>query len=864
MNKKVVLLASIAALAVTACVSTLKNVDRTAAAPPHASSREVSSTGPSSLVVDQILADSSSGKLGISNARIITDNDEAFNSKMAIIEKAKANLYLTYFIYSNDYSSSLFNAALIKKAQSGTKIKLLVDLTTNYNRMDLFRMLEAMGGGNIEVRFYNKPSPGILKIALMTTIGCSEANMKTASKKACDTEKKIKVESIVNAAKVGNASALMAIANSRLFLAAYYAKSKSAAVVSVVGGQSLDLAYAKNLLDQDKAHKSDILGLVKSGNKYRIKGSISDGLAASNFNKALGDLTGENQNFLTGVLPLNEINSDPQLKKEYDHWTDYNHQKLIAADVGGGSYIFETGGRNIEDSYHLKTTFLKDLKGSQKYLFKDTEFYGEINSGGDKIAAAFLRNWNFKEMVATTAEINDLAPFDLQLALQACKSDSPEFKQCVGQVIDTATNHREVLAQKAQDRVKAEVAAMQKNAADFTAKYLIPTQKLKSNTKFSIRGNNQSDFISKNDLESSTITFIENLNAAKDTTEPIRVYGTTSGNEANDGRYISDLWLKGMENACTLNKPTQVILHSAYLMPPSNMIRTLGKMLDGTWDCHQVQIRIITNSFETTDLNVINILAQSEMQAIFQRNAMSTSPGKASLKYYEYAKPVGQSQSLHTKLSVLGDDMIIGSANADVRSYYMDSNTGVYIHNALELTADYTKFVDSLVQDGTIIDKTSSFGSVVNGKMVFANYRKDVAGLTESVVDYWISRSSAAKKESIEKAKIKYAKDKQLAMKFTDALANEVYSATNTIMAPPKIDDVHAVNANVDKCIKNTKADVNVMKQIKHDVRDADGYSSQNERQIIDASIGDHCEQAVKQEQVESVDPSFNLKFEAF
>lgn len=884
MNKKLLVAGIASALAVTACVSTMKHTDRTAAS--DAGTRQVSSTGPNPLSVEQILADSSSDKLEITNARIITDNDDAFNAKMAIINKADKNLYLTYFIYSNDYSSSLFNATLIKKAQSGTKIKLLVDLTTNYSRMDLFRMLEKAGGGNIEVKFYNKPSPGILKIALMTTIGCSEANMKTANKSACDKEKVSKAEAIMNAAAAGNPSALTAIANSRLFLAAYYAKSKSAAAVSVVGGQGLDLAYAKNLYNQDKAHKADISTLVKSGNRYRIKGSISDGLSASNANKALGDLVGESINFLSGVLPLNEINADPQLKKEYDHWTDYTHQKLILADVGGGNYIFQTGGRNIEDSYHLKVDFLKDLKGcadqdgkpkacgpqdlaAQKYLFRDTDFYGEVSSGGDRIAQAFLRNWNFKEMVATPTEMLDLAPYDVQLALQDCKYESPDFQQCVGKVLDKVTNHRDVVAKEAGDRGAAEFANMQKKATEFTAKYLIPSQKLAANSKvstsMSFRGIGQNDKISDNDLKTSTITFIENLNASKDTSTPVRVYGTTSGNEAKDGRYISDLWLKGMESACALNKPTQVILHSAYLMPPSNMIRVLGKMLDGSWDCHQVQIRIITNSYETTDLNVINILNQSEMQAIFMRYAKSSSSNKASLKYYEYTKPVGQGQSLHTKLSVLGEDMIVGSANADVRSYYMDANTGVYIHNAPELTADYGKYIDRLVQtgaiverpEGAIVDKTSTFGPA-------ANYRKDVASMTTNVVNYWIARGSEAKKEGFAKADAKFAKDKQLALKFADDLANEIYVATSTIMAPPKVEDLQAVDANVKKCIKETNADAAVMKQLKRDVRDSEDYSSSNERNIINASINDHCEQAVKQEQAASVDPAFNLKYEAF
>lgn len=874
MSKKLLMVGIASALAVTACVSTMKNADRKAAS----ESRSTASSGPSSLTIDQILADSSSGKLGLANARLITDNDEAFNTKLDIVKKAKENLYLTYYIYANDFSSSLFNATLIQKAKAGTKIKIMVDLTTNYSRMDLFRMLEYAGGGNIEVRFYNKPNAGIQTIALYATVGCSNATLKSADKFACDAEKKQKVQAIQYAAASGNKDAIRAIGLSRVFLSGYYAKSKNAVLASVVGGQQLDVAYAKNLLDQSKAQKSNFIGLAKSGSKYRMNSSISDGLAASNFNKALGDLLGEDINFITGVLPVNEIRQDQQLENDFNHWTDYTHQKLIVADVGDGKYMFETGGRNIEDSYHLKTTYLKDLKGcvdsnrnkvackpelqaDQKYLFKDSDFYGEVTSGGADIAKAFMQNWNFTAMVATTSEMTDLAPFDVQLALRDCNADAPTFNQCVMGIL----TNTDALKPKAMARVAAEGALMQKNAEEFTKKYFVPTQKLAANTKLSIRGDGVSDKISDNDLRTATITFVENLHFNKDAQNKVRTYGTTSGNEARDGRYISDLWLKGMESACASDKPAQIILHSAYLMPASNMTRVLGKMLDGTWDCRNVKIKIITNGFETTDLNVINILAQSQMQAIFEQYAKTKSLSKASLHYYEYVKPVGQSESLHTKLSVMGDDMIVGSANADVRSYYMDSNTGVYIHNAPELAADYGRYIDGLISRGTIVDKTSAFGSEVNGQMAFVNYRTTVAHLTDQVVNYWIARSSVAKKQSIDKAMVKYAKDKQMAMKITDSLANEIYATTKTIMNPPKdIDSVRVPDADVNECVKDTRANAATMKQIKHDIRDSGDYSSQNENSVINSVLNDHCERTIKEEKVRNVDPNFNLKYGMF
>jgi phosphatidylserine/phosphatidylglycerophosphate/cardiolipin synthase-like enzyme len=48
---------------------------------------------------------------------------------------------------------------------------------------------------------------------------------------------------------------------------------------------------------------------------------------------------------------------------------------------------------------------------------------------------------------------------------------------------------------------------------------------------------------------------------------------------------------------------------------------------------------------------------------------------------------------------VFGPDMFIGSANADVRSYMMDSNNGLYIQNAPELVSSYKTWVNDLIND---------------------------------------------------------------------------------------------------------------------------------------------------------------------
>jgi hypothetical protein len=131
-------------------------------------------------------------------------------------------------------------------------------------------------------------------------------------------------------------------------------------------------------------------------------------------------------------------------------------------------------------------------------------------------------------------------------------------------------------------------------------------------------------------------------------------------------------------------------------------------------------------------------------------------------------------------------------------------------------------------------------------------------------VNYWIGRSSEAKKNSIEHAQAKYAKDKRFALDFTDKLATEIYTAANTIMSPPRLEDVHVDNADIDKCVKSGMNDHDYLAQVRHDVRDMDGYSTENESQLIKSVMTDSCDHFVRQGELNSVDPDFNLKYEMF
>ena len=161
-------------------------------------------------------------------------------------------------------------------------------------------------------------------------------------------------------------------------------------------------------------------------------------------------------------------------------------------------------------------------------------------------------------------------------------------------------------------------------------------------------------------------------------------------------------------------KPQRVIFHSAYFSQPSNLLSMLAKMTNGDLDCRHVTITVLTNSMATTDLSIVNLLAQQSIKAYqeyyaSQRNVL-TSPH---VEYFEYqastpenacvphkGQPGQQVSSLHTKVSLFGDDMIVGSANGDIRSYMMDSNNGMIIRNAPTFMKNYPNYIDDLLKDG--------------------------------------------------------------------------------------------------------------------------------------------------------------------
>jgi len=679
-------------------------------------SRQPSAWGTAVEMSEQVLMKgSTSGALKLSDAYVITDNDASFESKLDAIRSAKSGetIRLVYYIYSNDHSSSVFTKELLSAAERGVKIRLMVDYLTNYKFLDLFYMMEKKSQGQIQVRLYGRPTEMIVRDAFFLTRPCPSYTGTPTPTYCSDSKWQAITAELMGTQDKKNYSDFF----SGLFLAGLSAKNGLALQTSIMMGQQIDPAKYKggSSSAEDQAKLKEFFKLV-----YRAK-MKKDTTAALKVQMALSMYAAELNpvmNEIEGRLPMSQMSETSG--KDWEHLTDYTHHKLLLV----GNRFFQLGGRNIENSYHMKKNSL-----SAKYTFIDTDFAANVKSGGDAIVKAFDAMWNFEPMVVDLATVGKFAPFDFignpeaakmavgQCAAQPNKTpeDRVNLENCLKQALWMKGGKR------VEQRIEDQYAKMEKGIQIYQAQYL-PKRIFDANWKWDQK---YAFSISSEELKSSMVTYVENLHFTK-SNQKERVYGAMNGqffmpwneNEINYGRGIHYLWLKGLENACAVsaqdNQPRRVILHTAYFLPPANMMRAFAKMIDGTWDCHNVKVTFLTNSFETTDLNIINVYARYQMKAFFdvysKKDAEFGSASKeraAKFEYFEYlpilnadgTKDEARKVSLHTKITVLGDDMILGSANADVRSFYMDTNNGVYIRNAKNFMKDYVAWVDQTLND---------------------------------------------------------------------------------------------------------------------------------------------------------------------
>jgi phosphatidylserine/phosphatidylglycerophosphate/cardiolipin synthase-like enzyme len=630
--------------------------------------------------------------LQIREGRVYTDNDAAFLSKLQMIRGARTSIDLSYYIFTDDESSSVLIKELLAAARRGVTVRLIVDYATNYNDLDLLSMMEAEGNGKLQVRLYGRPTANIVKDAVFMTMGCSK-QAAPSSPTACSAEKFAAIDKLFADEKIGGVPTAgrnisnLNVGNSGLFLSGLYAKRGDVVALAAQKGQGIDVQQLKGQGATTSPEEKE--RLKKVGKDYlesrtgapfqRLQANAALFFAFAVYGQQLNPL----KETVTSLLPVDRTFSNDEAQ-DWDHFTDYTHHKFLLVD----RTAVQLGGRNVENSYHMHPDPL-----IKKYVFMDTDLAASLTQGGDLVAQAFENIWSFSAMVATLDEVRQHAPNDfvvnLRYAERTCASQKakPAQDKCMATEMQT---HVHDLAQRMTD-AKATVEA---NARTYETKYT-PTPAAQASPNFDLD-------------KGSLLAYLENL--PFDTQLPPekrqRTYGAPSDPKkvAQSDKHIHDAWLRALPGVCTAatrDNPKRIILHNAYFLPPANLTYAFSRLVDGTYDCSNVTVTVLTNSIDTTDLNVVNLFARHVLKAFTEFYQQHSDPAKrATFDYYEYQRPAkGPSPSLHTKVSVFGDDIIVGSANADVRSFMMDSNNAMLVRNAPEFTRAYLAYVQGILTD---------------------------------------------------------------------------------------------------------------------------------------------------------------------
>lgn len=637
---------------------------------------------PTGTLDDRLAGEASAGPLAFTEGHALLHNDDAFASKLALVEGARDTLDLAYYIFADDHTSSRLSQALIDAARRGVQVRLLVDYFSAYKDLDRFDWLQREGGGRLEVRFYNRPTLEIVRDAAYLTTSCADVG---ATGSTCDDAKRAAIDAYFEPdVQAGRSRSDRHFGGSALFLSGLYGKNPKLMAYAITRGQAIDTeALAASAEDAGGDQTEQLKRLGKIYFRARYMGGV-DALEAR-LKLAFARLAFAEQvnpvfDTVGSYLPLSRQN-DAQAQKDWDYLTEFLHHKLLLAD----RERLMLGGRNVEDSYHMRPHPLAD-----KYIFMDTDLHLLLGAPAPELAASYDRLWHL-DSVATLDEVRRHAPnellenFDVVDAAQgAC--DQGRDGACVDAYLD---RHLVPLAQR--------MARVAEAHRDHLQRYASQYRRAQDGTRFMLD-------------DGARVHYLENLPVAGGR----RSYGAPDGHEAASGKHIQSIWRAALRKVCTHADlaERQVIVHNAYLFLPANLLHDLASMLDGSRPCGGVRLTLLTNSLETTDLNVVNLLAIWQLKALADHLAeVGPQRGAATLRYLEYLPVADARLSLHSKVMVFDRDIFIGSANADLRSLMMDSNNGLYIQQAPDFVAAYTRWLAELIaQPGRVADQTALLG----------------------------------------------------------------------------------------------------------------------------------------------------------
>ncbi len=621
--------------------------------------------------------------LAVASGAVITDNQQSFDAKLALIDQARQSIDLVYFIFSDDYSSSVLATRLIAASKRGVKIRVLVDYVTNYSRLDWFSMLESEGGDNLTVRFYGRPTHNMIKDAVYMTLGCSDTAPR-ADKSACSKEKLDQIEQLFKSETINGISAEsinisnLRMGESGLFLSGLYGKNADAMTLAIEQGQNVSLD--KLAASGGSASDGQIEGLKKFGKIYwksrsgpvyqRAYNRVKTAFAFKYYGDALNPVYASFAQF----LPIERKNIN-DAARDWDFFTDYTHHKLLLVD----QQFFMLGGRNVEDSYHMHPNGL-----SAKYTFMDTDLLVNLSAPDARLRHRFDSLWSFIG-TATLNEVRQHAPNDFvanwHWANIYCDK-SEDLADC------RAERLRQVELDIIQ-RVALEKNRLEKNRQTYQSDYQKSAGFAARFPDFSITGQ-------------AVGTYFENLPYRATENNRQRQFGAEDNREAVSNKNIHRYWLDKFEEQCAIadKSPRNIYIHNAYFFPPPNMLLAFKRLIDGRHDCRHVTLNIITNSVATTDLVPVNILASHSIKAFIDYYAENfNEKHSATLRYFEYKKQPGEALSLHSKVTLFNDALVIGSANMDARSYFMDTNNALSISNDSRLIEQYQHYLDGLLEN---------------------------------------------------------------------------------------------------------------------------------------------------------------------
>ena len=680
---------------------------------------------------------------------MLKDNDLAFASKIDIIRKAKSQVCLIYYIIEPDESSAYLVETILNKISSNKdfKVKILTDYHYNYKNLDFFRWLENQqpnGIQQVEVRFYNRPTVNVIKFAEYMTLGCEDA---IESDTKCS-EAKVSYLEKFDSMSIEEAESAMSVP-AKIFLSGLYSKNPFAMMYGIQAGyyntiQSMESEEGMSRPEIDEKQKKQLIQIAQLYWKSKTSKGMERFSAKLKLG-AIGLFAGKKiepvLNSFETFLPFSVTDIEGELlmsNPDMDYLTDFTHHKFI---LGDQTYV-QIGGRNMANAYNMHPNPSED-----KYIFMDTDVFLHLDeSGGYLFQTSFDELWNFEDMVASTSDIARHAPIEYlyliekldTLVSKSCKEGDPIASQiCAGGLfLELLNSGLENFTKEKQEKWER---VYEENLNDYKNNYLLKTNSSKSWTNlielFDIENGFCQDVKSMifHDLgyysfNSDSIYYIENLpfSRSMSANERSRKYGSYYGKELEYGKSIHKVWEDALQDACHKSlhssETVEVIFHQGYFSPPEGLAHHMNQIIQSI-NCPNLRVKVYTNSINSTDLVPINFIGRRMLLSMNQNNQELVTNR---FEYFEYDKvkldslvknkyylqgedAAAGTFSLHSKVMIFDDDIYIGSANADFRSYLMDTNNGIFIQEVPELVDEYKDFLNELELSGVVYPAKSEY-----------------------------------------------------------------------------------------------------------------------------------------------------------